>query len=381
MITGNRGTDTSFATRLSDWWRGVAWGREEAHGLKLALFGALVFASIVYGIGSAFSLWLRAVRRARFDVPVISVGNLVVGGTGKTPLVIYLARLLARRGRAVAVVSRGYGRRSRGTVAVCAGDRPLVRWEECGDEPYLTALLTKGVGVVVAGRRANGIQYAVEKLGADVILVDDGFQHVELERDLDILAVDSTHPVGNGHLLPGGVLREHPLGVLRADLLVATRADGVDGAGAVERTLGALVPDRPVVTTRMKPAELWDVSTGNAVRIGEFRKLGAFALSSIANPHDFEETVESIGINLVSRLAFPDHHDYSESDLALIDAAARAAGAGVIVTTEKDAVRLARWRPQVPLVALGIELEVVRGGSDLRRALDAALGEGGRRGS
>ncbi len=158
MTTGGRRAGGSLAARANAWWIGVAWGREEAHGLKLALFGVLVFLSIIYGIVSSIALWLRSVRCTRFDVPVISVGNLVVGGTGKTPLVIYLARLLCDSGRAVAVVSRGYGRRSRGTVAVSDGERALVRWEECGDEPYLTALLTKGVSVVVASRRVAGVR-------------------------------------------------------------------------------------------------------------------------------------------------------------------------------------------------------------------------------
>ena len=220
----------------------------------------------------------------------------------------------------------------------------------------------------------------MDKLGADAILVDDGFQHVGLKRDLDIVAVDAAHPVGNGYLLPGGVLRENPLGIRRADLLVVTRVDGVDGARVVERTLGALVPEVPIVETKMKPAELWDVATGDAVRVGELRKLTALALSSIANPRDFEETVERIGVCLVSRMAFPDHHRYTESDLALVGAAVRAAGADVIVTTEKDAVRLGGWRPPVKLVALGIDLDVLTGRSELARALVAALERGDRHG-
>jgi tetraacyldisaccharide 4'-kinase len=370
----------SLGARTSAWWSGVAWGREEAGGVRLALFGGLVFVSILYGIGAAIALWLRSVRRARFGVPVISVGNLVVGGTGKTPLVIHLARYLTDRGRSVAVVSRGYGRAGRGTLAVSDGERALVRWEECGDEPYLTALLTKGVSVVVASSRASGVRYAVDKLGADAILIDDGFQQVGLARDLDILTVDAAHPVGNGHLLPGGVLRENPLGVRRADVMVVTRADGPLGTGVVERTLGALAPGVPIVATRMKPAELWDVSTGDAVKLGDLRALDALALSSIANPADFEATVVRIGVRLVSSAALPDHHRYTESDLALIGAAVRASGAGVIVTTEKDAVRLAGWRPPVPLVALGIELEVIGGRRELEQAIEDALERGDRHG-
>ena len=381
MTTAGGRVGLSPGARASAWWSEVASGREEARGLRLALFGVLVFLSILYGIAAAMVLWLRSVRCARFGVPVISVGNLVVGGTGKTPLVVHLARCLADRGRSVAVVSRGYGRTSRGTLAVSDGQRALVRWEECGDEPYLTALLTKGVAVVVAARRASGVRYAVDKLGADAILIDDGFQQVGLARDLNILTVDAGHPVGNGHLLPGGVLREHPLGVHRADLLVATRADGPGGTGVVERTLGALVPGVPIVATRMKPAELWDVSTGDVVKLSELRALDALALSSIANPADFEATARRIGIHVVSSVALPDHHRYTESDLALIGAAVRASGAEVIVTTEKDAVRLVGWRPPVPLVAVGIEIEVLRGQGELERAIAEALERGDRHGS
>jgi tetraacyldisaccharide 4'-kinase len=381
MTTAGGERGPSLGSRANAWWSGVAWGREEAHGARLAVFGVLVLLSLLYGVASSIGLWLRSVRRTRFSVPVISVGNLVVGGTGKTPLVIYLARLLCDSGRSVAVVSRGYGRARRGTLAVSDGERALVRWEECGDEPYLTALLTKGVSVVVSERRAAAVRYAVDKLGADAILVDDGFQHVGLGRDLDILTVDAAHPVGNGYLLPGGVLRENPLGVRRADLLVVTRADGAGGAQTVERTLGALVPDTPIIETRMKPAELWDVATGDPVKVREVRKLGALALSSIANPHDFEATLEGIGIRLVSRMAFPDHHRYTEGDLALVGAAVRAAGAEAIVTTEKDAVRLAGWRAPVMLVALGIDLDVVTGRDELARAIVDALERGDRHGA
>jgi len=363
---------TGFA-RVTDWWRDLAMGREEPEGLNLAVAGVLVLLSVPYGIGAAVSLWLRAFRPARFDVPVVSVGNIVAGGAGKTPLTVYLARFLESEGRKVAIVSRGYGRRSRGTVVVSRGKGPLVEWREAGDEPYMMALLTEGVSIVVSERRRLGVRLAVEELGADAILLDDAFQHVQLARDLDIVAVDAAAPVGNGHLLPGGPLREHPSGVGRAGVLVATRCDRAGGSERVAEALGALVPSAPVVETRMKPVEFWDVGTGETVRAADLRECGCLALSSIADPSDFERTLARLRMNVLGRLALPDHHDYSGDDVDVVVEAARDVGADTILTTEKDAVRLRPWRSRVPLVALGIELEVTRGKELLMEALDGAL--------
>jgi tetraacyldisaccharide 4'-kinase len=348
-------------------------GGGEPRGLDAVAAGALVLLSVLYGIGAAFSLWFRALRPWRSPVPVISVGNLVAGGAGKTPLTVYLARHVAAQGRRVAVVSRGYGRRSRGAVVVSRGEGPLVKWREAGDEPYMMALLTEGVFIVASESRRRGVRLAVERLGADAILLDDAFQHVQLARDLDIVAVDAAAPVGNGHLLPGGPLREHPSGIGRAGVIVATRCDRAGGAARVTGALGPLAPSAPVVETRMKPVELWDVGTGEKVRAAELRKGACMALSSIADPSDFERTLQRLRMNVVGRLALPDHHDYSGDDVDVVVEAAREVGADTIVTTEKDAVRLRPWRSRVPLVALGIDLEVTGGQELLVEALDEAL--------
>ena len=364
------------ASAAARWWMGIASGRRAARGVGVWAFGLLVMLSIPYGVASAFVQWWRAARRVRLGATVISVGNLTVGGTGKTPIVVHLARRLTARGRAVAIVSRGYGRLSSGLVVVSAGEKPLVGWEEAGDEPHLAALLTRGVSVVVADDRVAGARYAVEKLGADAILLDDGFQHVRLARDADVLAVDAARPVGNGHLIPGGVLRENPLGARRADLIVVTRCDS-KGARLVERTLGPLAPAAPLVQTRMRPAELWDVATGRAVDASEVRERACLALSGIGNPGDFEATLSRMGVRVTEAMAFPDHHRYTERDRALIVREVRSSGAELIVTTEKDAVRLSAWRSPVPLVALGVEIEILRGDGLLERLLDRVLSSGG----
>jgi tetraacyldisaccharide 4'-kinase len=362
-----------------DWWRRIALGAEQPRGWGVPLAGVLVLLSLLYGIAAALILWMRALRPARAPVPVISVGNLVAGGAGKTPTTIFLARRLKNEGRKVAIVSRGYGRRSRGEIVVSRGDAPAVKWHEAGDEPYLMAILTSGVAIVAAERRAAGVRLAVEKLGADTILLDDAFQHVQLARDLDIVVVDAAAPVGNGHLLPGGPLREHPSGIGRCDLIVATRCDRADGARAVEGALGPLASHAPIIESRMKPVELWDVGSGDAVKLSGLRKGKVLALSSIADPSDFESMLAGLGLDLAARIALPDHHDYTEEDTAVVLSAAREVGADAIVTTEKDAVRLRPWRSRLPLVALGIELEVTAGGQHLDAALRRALERPGKR--
>jgi tetraacyldisaccharide 4'-kinase len=366
---------------LVEWWNAVARGRQEPRGAGAALEGCLVMLSVLYGMAASSSQWARSLRPARVGVPVISVGNLVAGGTGKTPLVVYLARLLAGEGRNVAIVSRGYGRRSRGPLVVSRGDGPAVSWQEAGDEPYLMALLTKGVRVLVAARRSDAIRAALAEAGTDAILLDDGFQHVQLARDLDIVAVDASAPLGNGHLLPAGTLRENPLGIARADVIVATRCDQArGGARLVGRTVGLLTPRAPVIETRMVAAELWDVGTGAAVDATEMRDMPALALSSIADPAGLSRTAREAGLSVVAEAAYPDHHAYGPADLDAVAARVLESGARLIVTTEKDAVRLAGWSPPVRLIAIGIELEVTRGRALLMEALGRALGSGGRHG-
>ncbi len=361
---------------ISAWWRDVVYARTVVRPPALFAVWFLVFCSLVYGIISFLAMRLRARGATNATVPVISVGNLVVGGTGKTPLVVYLARLLVSDGHRVVVVSRGYGRTGNAPLIVSRGERALVGWREAGDEPSLISMLARGAGVVVASRRSDGVRVAVENLGAGVILLDDGMQHVQLARDLDIVAVDARSPLGNGHLLPAGALREHPHGVVRAGLIVATRCDRAGGAANVRRTVGLLAPDVPIVETRMRLAELWDVSNGHSVKAADIRDGTAFAVAGIADPDDFRETLGELGFDVAGLHAFADHHEFTEDDIADLDEELNDLGASVVLTTEKDAVRLRGWRPQVPLVAVGIDIEITHGESHMREALAGAIARG-----
>ncbi len=360
--------------RVAEWWGAVAGGRRSVKHPALLLMWLLTLVSLPYSIAVFVVLRLRATHPAGVDVPVISVGNMVVGGTGKTPIVIYLARRLVKAGHSVAIVSRGYGRTGRGTQLVSRGERPIAAWREVGDEAYLTALLTRGASVVVATKRADGIRYAVDRLGAGVIILDDAFQHLQVARDLDVVAVDALHPVGNGMMLPAGTLREHPLGIARAGLIIATRCDSAGGAEQVRAALGALARAVPVVETRMRPAEFWDVTTGKAANPEAFRTSRLLAVAGIADPSGFFSMLEGLGFALADRVAFPDHHAYSTQDLAELEGRLKTAGARAILTTEKDAVRLGGWRPAVPVIAVGIDLEVLKGRQLLDDALTAVMG-------
>ncbi len=359
--------------RVAEWWGTVAGGRRDVKSFALPVMWFLTFVSVPYSIAVFAVLHLRSMRPARIDVPIISVGNMVVGGTGKTPIVIYLARRLIKVGYSVAVVSRGYGRSGSGVVLVSRGERPIAAWREAGDEAYLTAVLTRGASVVVANRRADGIRYAVDRLGADVIILDDAFQHLQVERDLDVVAVDALHPIGNGMVFPAGTLREHPHGIARAGLIIATRCDSAGGGHRVRALLGSLAQTVPVVETRMRPAEFWDVVTGKALDPGTLSASPILAVAGIADPDGFFSMLESLGFALAGRVAFPDHHAYGRQDLVELEERLVVLGARAVLTTEKDAVRFGGWRPAVPVVAVGIDLEVLRGQKFLDDALTAVM--------
>ncbi len=328
----------------SPWMRPILNVGETLYGAAVALRRAAYGAGILVG--------KRAPR------PVISVGNLAVGGTGKTPFVILLADHLARLNVRVAVLSRGYGRRDEtDLVVVSEGDGPRVTAEHAGDEPILIAERTQAI-VIVCADRLRAAEIATHDYAAQVLLLDDGFQHWRLARDLDVVLLDRAAPLANGRLLPRGPLREpaHSLG--RADLLVLVG----EGAEAPR-----VLPDRPTVEVEVVPT---------ALRIrGEDRAPQTIAgtrvalLSGIARPERFRRTVEQLGAVVVHEERRPDHA--ALDDLDAFRRAAAAAGAELSLITEKDAARLVR-RPD-DLAVLAVEHRIVRGDELLERALRQVL--------
>ncbi len=286
--------------------------------------------------------WLE---RARLDIPVISVGNLTFGGTGKTPTVIALVRDLVRMGRRPAVLTRGYKRRD-GAQVVVVGPEPRQTVREVGDEPLEMARRLPGVPVVVDADRERGGREAY-RLGADVVVLDDGFQHLKLERDLDLVLLDAGDPWGGGRLPPLGRLREPVSALGRAGAVLITKvpADWRPVVEEIEGVIDRIAPHLQVFVARMRPTRVRVPSEGwKGAEILAGKRIYAFA--GLGRPQGFAETLESAGAEIVGHRWFPDHHDYSGRDLAEVSAAADEAGA-IAVTTAKDGVKLADERSGV----------------------------------
>lgn len=334
--------------------RRPGWFEERRPGvLRRIVLAPLAPLSWCYGLGA---LAARRLRGARFRAPtrlscrVVSVGNLVVGGSGKTPAAAWIAAQLRARGHKVALASRGYGRRGRDRVTVVSDGRfVMATADEAGDEPLLLAAHAPGVPVLVGpDRRIVGLR-AIAAFGIDVLVLDDGLQHHRLARDVEVVAFDGSG-LGNGHLLPRGPLRE-PLSALRdADALLV-----VDGPLAEEdtRTVAAVATLARWFSARRRPVSLRPLAGGAAVPPAQLAGQRVGLLCGIARPASLRRTVEALGATVVAERSFPDHHVYRERDLRDLS------GARLWITTEKDALKiLPRWAHGVDVRVLVAGLEV-----------------------
>jgi tetraacyldisaccharide 4'-kinase len=333
-----------------------------AAGLNLA-------AGVYGGVGRLrAALYRRGVLRVRrLPRPVIAIGNLTVGGTGKTPMAIHLAGLLQQLGYRVAVISRGYRGLAEKTGGVVSDGANLhMTAAEAGDEPYLMALLLPGVPVVVGRCRRRAGLRALAAFGVDILVLDDAYQHLQLARDLNLLLLDHVAPFGNGRVLPRGVLREPISALTRADAVVFTRAAGNVGRGPSAARLPGLGTGVPVFYCRHRPYLSGVVPEGKrrmeaaAARMGVAGLAGppTVAFSGIARNDDFLQTLVRLGVRVSAALAFPDHHRYGEKDLDRIRQAARRTGARQLVTTHKDFVRIqSRGLLPLPLGVVGVRID------------------------
>lgn len=309
--------------------------------------------AMLYGRASALRAWVYRrglARAARVPAPVICIGNLTVGGTGKTPAVIFICEFLLSRGRKPAILTRGYGRaRGDALVVVSDGAGRVADVRAGGDEPCLMARRLPTVPIVAAADRATGAETALQKFSVDTLVMDDGFQHFALHRDLDIVCIDATDfsSLGLNHagapgraplLLPAGRLREPLSALSRADLIFLTKAQDVlpQTLAAEKKVLARWARHAALVTIRYGLA-LRDPA-GQSVAMDSLRGRPVLALSGLARPAAFENALTRAGAQVTAR-RFPDHHHFSDQELAEAAAQAKRAGA-LIVTTEKDAVRL-----------------------------------------
>lgn len=311
--------------------------------------------------------WLHPQRAKQF---VVGVGNLTLGGTGKTTVSRFLARRMLRCGIRPAVVLRGY--RRAGTAPsqlVSDGSRTLATPEEAGDEAYMLAVSTPGAVVAVGKKRERVCAELLSDI-ADAVILDDAFQYGRIAKDYEIALLDTTRPATLDRLFPAGLLREPPEALRRADAVWLTRADQAD-----EQTLKMLremaynAVGESVVETRHRPAGLRRLATGEQVTLDLICGRPISALSSIGNPFSFEQSLRDLGAGTVIPIRFPDHHRYSAIELSQALEHAVRAGAETIVTTEKDAVKLPRHESAEQVYVLEVELEILSGGEWVERLL------------
>ena len=307
-------------------------------------------------------LYRRGLLRVReVRVPVISVGNLTMGGTGKTPLVGWIAGKLAAENRRICILTRGYGRaHPNERVIVSNGIEILSDAAQAGDEALLLAeSLQSRAAVISDADRGSAALWAIENLGSEVFILDDGFQNLGLARNLDLISIDATNPWGNRRLLPAGILRESPTELARADCIVLTRADESDRIQELEAEINKLNNGRPVFRSRMKILGLRPVSTpGERLSAPEIKSWTAAAFCGIGNPRSFFAQLRADGHKLGHVQVFRDHHVYTQTDLDQIVGAAIAAGAEVLLTTAKDEVKLRSLRFELPCFAVDISIEI-----------------------
>lgn len=329
--------------------------------------------SLLYGAvtRTRLSLYRRGTfQTTKLERPVISVGNITTGGTGKTPLVEWVSRVLAAHGRQVCILTRGYGRKDPHLqVIVSDGYGVLASPADAGDEPYLLATKLSGLAAVIssADRIAAGRE-AIKDFGADCFVLDDGFQHLRVARDLNIVTIDATNPWGGGKLLPYGRLRETPDGLSRADCVVITRCDQVNDFKELHEEIARLTGDCPVFHSHMRTSCVAPLKNGSDV-LRPPARVAAFC--AVGNPASFFEQLRRSGYELALQKFFPDHHVYSQDEIDSVVQAAKEAGAAGLITTAKDAVKLRTLSFSLPCYVLEIEM-VIENGDELKRMVLAA---------
>ncbi|MGH7976674.1 MAG: tetraacyldisaccharide 4'-kinase [Limisphaerales bacterium] len=348
--------------------------------------GLLFSSSKLFQVGVKIRRWLYNVRLLRdktLGVQVIAIGNLTVGGTGKTPVVEKFARELRDAGRNVAILSRGYRSKpppfhkwllnkilfredATPPRVVSDGKSLLLDSEVAGDEPYMLASNLKDVIVLVDKDRVKSGRYAIEKFGCDTLLLDDGFQYWDLRgRRHDVVLIDRQQPFGNEHLLPRGTLREPPSHLARAQTIFITKSDGQ--TGELRRRIAKLNPAAAIIECVHHPLYLEDVFTGERSELDFLRGKKVASLSGIAQPESFERSLVTLGGELVYSKRFADHHRFTQQEVLNAINRGKKRQAEVIITTQKDAVRFPKIdRRDLPIFFMRVEIQIISGANDFR---------------
>jgi len=351
---------------------------------------AAIVRTLLYGCSKIFQVAIkvrrflynvRILRDSTLGVQVIAIGNLTVGGTGKTPVVEKFARELRDQGRNVAILSRGYRSKPRPfhqwllnkillrddttpPRVVSDGKSLLLDSEMAGDEPYMLASNLKDVVVLVDKDRVKSGRYAIEKFGCDTLLLDDGFQYWKLRgRRQDIVLVDRQQPFGNERLLPRGTLREPPSHLARATTIFITKSDG--NTEELRRRINQFNPTAGVIECIHHPLYLEDVFTGQRVGLELLKGRRAASFSGIAQPESFEQSLVKLGAELVYAKRFADHHRFTQQEVLNAINRSKKRQAEAIITTQKDAVRFPKIdRRDLPIYFMRVEIKILTGAKD-----------------
>ncbi|MBE6370757.1 MAG: tetraacyldisaccharide 4'-kinase [Lentisphaerae bacterium] len=358
--------------------------REHRHDLAGTIMkGFLFIASRIYQRAVLFRLWMydnRVIRNRAIGCLVVSIGNVTCGGTGKTPVVEVFARSLSQKGRRVAILSRGYRSRDRSLLSklqkkfsskkmevpprvVSDGKNLLLDSVRAGDEPFMLASNLKNVAVLVDKDRVKSGLYAIEEFGTDTLILDDGFQYLNLKAHINILLVDSTAPFDNHHVLPRGLLREPIRSIRRADYIFLTKSDGSAKLRHLKSFLRRQNHHAEIIECCHKPQYLEDVyQKGARLPLDYLKGKKVASISAIANPASFNAFLSELGSNIVEEIHYADHHRYRQQEMIDFINAAKAAGADMIMTTEKDAVRMPRLdRRDIPILFLRVQIDILSG--------------------
>ncbi|MGB2697829.1 MAG: tetraacyldisaccharide 4'-kinase [Candidatus Zixiibacteriota bacterium] len=347
-------------------WEEFQKNKEASFPLSFVLGFLSYFYLLVYYF-RVFLYKLGLIKSKRLNARVISVGNITLGGTGKTPMVIYLGERLKGKSENIAILTRGYKRQDRERIEIKG---KISDWKKVGDEPHMLSGKLTGVPIFVHKDRYESGKKAQAKYNNRTFILDDGFQHWSLKRDLDIVMIDCLNPFGNGELFPAGLLREPLSALKRADVFVLNQADQVANVDEIKRVLNRYNSDAMRVESSYHLDFIEDFSSHSLIDTETLRGQRIAAFSGIANSSSFEKTLDQIGTGIVRYFRFPDHFPYGEKDILKLEKDSLDSGADCMLTTEKDAVRIPKIdNLRIPLYVVGIKLKISRGEKDFLKLI------------